>query len=261
MKKMLAAILTIAITLSGVCVFAESFGDISFPDGWGNIDMPQMPDIDTSSFGEFTMPEGWGDMSLDGFTSPLNGEGWGNMDMGSDWGASFEEMKRQMETQFGTNMEKNKDDSTGKTDTFIELENAFNQQKQSLGNDESSEKDLKNIFVDRFGSNVVTPADEGIPPLDGAQSLLEHGSLETPSSSLVSGASSILNLNRINSFVNNTASQINTNMSFNDLSLPNMGETIHMIDMHAAYSAIAGSLKPRMDPTRKYDGSLFGSLE
>ena len=260
MKKMIAVLLT-------VCV-AAIMSPVSFADGGFNFEMPEMPEMptfDTSSWGEFTAPEGWGDMDLGNFSSPINGGSWGDLggsDWGSDWGASFEEMKKSMESSFNTSKDQNGQPSDWPPSSFKDLEDAFNQQKNSIGENENSgeQESLQDLFKNKFGDVGNDQDYSEIPSLDFAQNALtQNQELETPTGKYLQiDSSSIANLNTIQSFISNTSSKIDENVSFDSLSdMPSLGANIGGADVKSSYNTIAGSLSPKFDYTKKYNGSLF----
>ena len=264
MKKTLTAVLIMCIA-SLLCTVSVADGGFSFEMP----EMPEMPAFDTSSWGEFTAPEGWGDMDLGSFTSPINGGSWGDLggsNWGSDWGASFEEMKKSMENNFNSSKDQSSPSSDWPPSSFKELEDAFNQQKISIGDNESAgdQGSLQDMFKNKFGDVGSSIDTTEIPSLDFAQNALtQNQELETPTGKYLHvDASSIANLNTIQSFISNTSSKIDENVSFDSLSeMPSLGSDIGGVDVKSSYNQIAGSLSPKFDETKKYNGSLFGKAK
>lgn len=260
MKKMIAVLLT-------VCMAAIMI-PISFADGGFSFEMPEMPEMpafDTSSWGEFTAPEGWGDMDLGNFSSPINGGSWGDLggsNWGDDWGASFEEIKKNMESSFNTSKDQNGQPSDWPPSSFKDLEDAFNQQKSSMGENENSgeQGSLQDMFKNKFGDVGGDQDYSEIPSLDFAQNALtQNQELETPTGKYLNvDSSSIANLNTIQNFISNIASKIDENVSFDSLSdMPSLGSDIGGADVKSHYNKIVSSLSPKFDETKKYNGSLF----
>ncbi len=270
MKKMLALIAAaiFAVMLCPVSL-AEgfgSFGSFGSFDSFGSIEMPEMPEMptfDTSSWGDFAPPEGWGDMDLGSFSSPINGEGWGDLGgTNADWGSSFEEMKKNMESGFNSNKEQNGASSDWPPSSFKDLENAFNEQRSGIGNTGTGDQtDVKDLFSSKFGDIGSDFGTNEMPSLDFAQNALTENQqeLQTPTGKYLSvDSSNIANINTIQSFISNTSGKINENVSFDSLdAMPSLGVEIGNVDMRSSYSDLASALSPKFNYTKKYNGSLF----
>ena len=286
MKKILALMLALCLAMAamlyavaeektdktnsnGFPSFSEGFPQLDPIDTskWGDFDLPEMdsiemPEIDTSKWGEFTKPEGWGDMDLGNFSSPIQGS-WGDLGGSSDWGSAFEEMKKSMEDKFGSSSNFNNSSSEWPPESFKDLAAAFDQQKNDIDtNPSEGDTDLKSLFNDKFGDVGIDTSDMEMPSLDAAKESLDKPDLTLPDSPVVGAISSVTNLNKINDFLNSMSGQISDNASFDNLKdFPEMGTEIQKIDMKSTYNTLTENLAPRMDPTKKYDGSLFGSAK
>ena len=254
MKKTTCILIMVLSLIFSASAFADS-GKNWWGDGIKMPDMPDMPEIDTSSWGEFTAPEGWGEFSLDGFSSPLNGGSWGDMELDSDFGAAFEEMKKKMESDMDSKWGSGESDSWP-PQSFKDLEAAFNKQQTEQETTTTNNKDIQATFKEMFG-DVGTMDITGLPDLD-ASILNTNTELDPGSSSLISGISNIANLNTINSLINGAKSNINTDLSFGNMSeMPSQAFTIDQKNMKSIYSGLESELSPQMDINKTYSGSLF----
>lgn len=283
MKKILALVLAMCITMAamlyavaeektdkttknGFPSFSEGFPELDPIDTskWGEFDLPEMegfpemPEMDTSKWGEFTMPEGWGDMDFGNFSKPAQGS-WGDLGGNSDWGSAFEDMKKSMKDKFGSSSNFDNPSSEWPPQSFKDLASAFDQQKNDINNTApEGTQDMKELFKEKFGDVGIDTSEKDIPPLDFAQDALGTPDLTAPDSPVVGAISSIANLNKINSFLNSMSGKIADDASFDNLKdFPNLGTEIQKIDMNSTFDSLAASLAPKMDPSKKYDGSLF----
>lgn len=289
MKKMFVWILAVCLLMLSIsAVLAEedsttgdkktnSTGFPSFADGfpelepidtstWGTFEtpdmgtLPEMPEFDTSAWDDFKAPEGWGDLSLDGFSMPVQGDGWGSLGTGSDWGSAFEEMKKSMESGFSSSFGQG-DTSDWPPASFKEMQEAFNQQKSDIGSNNGSDMpNVKDLFSEKFGDVGTVDTEGGIPSLDFASDALQQsiGSLNMPESALISAMSSVANLNKINDFLNGISSRISETPTINN-EFPSLSGEIEHVDMKSVYESLSSSLTPVLDENKKYGGSLFGS--
>lgn len=252
MKKTISILIVALAMIFSFSAFAD--GGSWWGDGMKMPEMPEMPEIDTSTWGEFTAPEGWGEFSIDSFTSPLNGGSWGDMGFDSDFGTAFEEMKKKMESEMESKWGSSESDSWP-PQSFKDLESAFNSQQSELETTQSS-KDIQSIFKEMFGDVGSTDLGE-LPDLD-ASILNTNTDLDQDSSSLISGISSIANLNTISSFISGAKSNIDTDISFDSLTgMPSQAFTITQKDMKTIYEGLESGLSPQMDYKKTYNGSLF----
>lgn len=285
MKKILALMLALCLAMAamlyavaeektdktnsnGFPSFSEGFPQLDPIDtsNWGNFDLPEMegfemPEIDTSKWGEFTMPEGWGDMDFSNFSSPVQGS-WGDLGGSSDWGSAFEEMKKSMEDKFGSSSNFDNSSSDWPPESFKDLAAAFDQQKADLDTPSEGDNDLKSLFNEKFGDVGIDTSDMEMPSLDSTKENLDTPDLTLPESSLVGAISTVANLNKINDFLNNMSDKISDGVSFDGLNdFPEMGTEIQRVDMKSNFNALVENLSPKMDPTKKYNGSLFGKAK
>ena len=273
MKKVVCIVLIVVMILSVACSIAETntnqasqFPSLNFnvempefeamdTSKWGDFDLPtggtlpQMPDFDTSNFKiSGDMPDGWGDMSLDGFSMPAMGDGWGNLGESSDWGSAFEEMKKKMETQ---EIGGSQPSESWPPESFRQLEDAFNKTKSENepGNSAGME-DIKSVFSEKFG-NVDTGTSE-LPVFD-------VGTLDIPGftdqgNGFIGTVTGLINLDKISSFLANTMSVSNQGAEQSDM--PSLG-AINDKNLSGIFGSLKSTVKPLMDPEKKYDGSLF----
>lgn len=281
MKKLAGIVFVIILSVTVVVANADITTDFSLPDkfpsfdmqlpefdpidtsDWGNFSitlpskLPEMPEFDMNNFGLSSgMPEGWGDLNIESFTLPTQDAGWGDLGMNDNWGASFEEMKKKAEEQFsgGTNNTA----SNWPPESFKDLENAFSQAKADSGESKSGMEDIQSLFSSKFGNmNTGTSDAMEMPNIDSAQGLLDMPTLQDPNNGFIGAVTNVVNLEKIGAFLGNTEmTELDTNME----PLPSLG-SVNRVGLNSYYSELSGKLKPRMDVTQRYNGSLFGAAQ